>query len=88
MRIASKGLVIATVVAAALGFGPGAVHAQTGTGPISAAAAKAAGARTIRASSCVATCKARANVPASDCASKWCVVGKCYQSSKEAYCVK
>lgn len=59
------------------------------TGPISAAAATAAGAKTNSASSCIATCKARGNVqPQSDCAAKWCVPGQCYQSRYEAYCIK
>lgn len=64
-----------------------AAHAQTG--PISAAAAKAEGAKTFSASSCVATCKSRGNVqPPSDCGPKWCTKGRCYRSQFEAYCIK
>lgn len=59
------------------------------TGPISAATAKAEGAKSIAASSCVANCKARGNVqPQSDCSAKWCVPGQCYRSRYEAYCIK
>ena len=59
------------------------------TGPISAAVAKAEGAKTNSVRNCVAGCKARGNVqPQSDCATKWCVPGQCYRSLYEAYCIK
>ena len=83
LKIAAAGL----VMACALLVGGRAPLAQT-TGPITVAAAKAAKARTVPQQECLDSCKSRSSTRASSVCANWCTPGQCYQSSKEAYCVK
>lgn len=85
-----RALVIIGLVLSGIGFGMSAEFAMAQSpGPISAATAKAAGAKSHRASACMGVCKARGPFRTkSDCA-KWCTPGQCYFSgSYEAYCIK
>lgn len=82
-KLAAAGLLVATI---GIGFHAGCAAAQTG--PISAADAKAAKAKSVAQKDCLETCKSRGKVkPPSACAN-WCAPGQCYRSTSEAYCVK
>lgn len=80
--------VAAALVASGIGF-QGEVAMAQSPGPISAGAAKAAGAISVRRATCMATCKARGPTRTeADCA-KWCTPGQCYLAKgSEYYCVR
>lgn len=69
----------------AAGFLVTPVHAQYG--PISAATAKAEGAKFYSETSCVLSCRNAGNKPPKACP-QWCTPGQCYRHPKGPYCIK
>ena len=85
----NRSIAAVALVSCLFGMGIGAGRALSqGTGPISAAKAKAEGAESITRGACVARCTARGIVTPAQCSNDWCQRGQCYRTNFEVMCVK